>query len=309
LEVTIFYCWQSDTRAAANRTFIQEALEAAAEELRADDSITIEPVIDRDTLAVPGAPDIASTILQKIDASAAIVADVTIVNSGSKHRPTPNPNVLVELGYALKALTPRRAILVQNTAFGGPEDLPFDLRQKRVLTYSSPEDAPTRAHERQRLQAALREALRSLLADLRVQRPTAYPVELSIDYEKVNIRSERHDYRLQVALVNQGTRPITEWHVDVVVPTRLLERSETYFLRVSNRSDEDSTLFRASQETHPGAIYPEDRKLVMTVDYHVDHAIYWKERGLFDKEVTAKAYVHGELAATAERVVRELQIF
>ena len=68
MKVTVFYSWQSDTRAAANRTLIQEALEAAAEQLRADDSIAIEPVVDRDTLAVPGAPDIATTILEKIDA-------------------------------------------------------------------------------------------------------------------------------------------------------------------------------------------------------------------------------------------------
>ena len=76
MTVTIFYSWQSDTRAAANRTLIQDALEAAAKELRADDTIAVEPVIDRDTQAVPGAPDIGTTIFEKIDASAAFVADV-----------------------------------------------------------------------------------------------------------------------------------------------------------------------------------------------------------------------------------------
>lgn len=152
MKVTVFYSWQSDTRAAANRTLIQKALEDAAEQLRSDDSIAIEPVVDRDTLAVPGAPDIASTILEKIEASAVIVADVTIVNSGDQYRPTPNPNVLIELGYALKALGDRRTILVQNLAFGTLQDLPFDLRQKRVLTYNSPEDMPSRAEERRRLQ-------------------------------------------------------------------------------------------------------------------------------------------------------------
>jgi hypothetical protein len=140
MKATIFYSWQSDTKAAANRTLIQDALEAVAKELRADDSLTVEPVVDRDTQAVPGAPDIGGTILEKIDASAAVVADVTIVGRGNG-RPTPNPNVLIELGYALKSLGQRRVIVVQNIAFGGPEDLPFDLRQKRVLTYDSREDA------------------------------------------------------------------------------------------------------------------------------------------------------------------------
>jgi len=147
---TIFYSWQSDTKAAANRTLIQNALEGAVKELRADGSISVEPVIERDTKDVPGAPDIGTTIFEKIDASAAMIADVTIVGRGDGG-PTPNPNVLVELGYAFKALGWKRIVLVQNVAFGGPEDLPFDLRQKRVLTYNSPEDAPTRAPERRHL--------------------------------------------------------------------------------------------------------------------------------------------------------------
>jgi hypothetical protein len=43
-----------------------------------------------------------------------VVADVTIVGRGNG-RPTPNPNVLIELGYALKSLGARRLILVQRS--------------------------------------------------------------------------------------------------------------------------------------------------------------------------------------------------
>ena len=167
MNVTIFYSWQSDTRAAANRTLIQNALEAAAAELREDDSIAIQPVVDRDTLAIPGAPDIAATILEKIDASAAIVSDVTIVNPSDSDRPSPNPNVLIELGYALKSLGERRVILVQNVFFGGPELLPFDLRQKRVLTYNSPPDADSRTEERHRLRVGFRDAIALILAEVK----------------------------------------------------------------------------------------------------------------------------------------------
>ena len=167
MKVTIFFSWQSDTKAAANRTLIQAALEAAARDLRQDDSIAVEPVVDRDTLAVPGSPDIGATILQKIESSAAIVADVTIINSEDIQRPTPNPNVLIELGYALKSLGESRIVLVQNTAYGGPELLPFDLRQKRALTYNSPADAESRVDERRKLHAGLREALALILVGSR----------------------------------------------------------------------------------------------------------------------------------------------
>lgn len=98
-------------------------------------------------------------------------------------------------------------------------------------------------------------------------------------------------------------------HGDVTVPTRLLEPSTTFAAKVSERSNADETLFRGTQKTHGGPIYPGDTKLVMSVDYHVDGAIFNDLRGLFDKCVTATAYVHGEVAATAERVVRDIQIF
>jgi len=52
-------------------------------------------------------------------------------------RGCPNPNVLIELGYAAKALGWDRLILVLNTAYGPPDELPFDLKHRRFpLTYS-----------------------------------------------------------------------------------------------------------------------------------------------------------------------------
>src|SRR6266446_2290788 len=60
----VFYSWQSDLPNATNRGFIEKALEEAAKSIRAEGSISVDPVIDRDTAGVPGSPDIASTILE-----------------------------------------------------------------------------------------------------------------------------------------------------------------------------------------------------------------------------------------------------
>ena len=133
---TIFYSWQSDLPNATNRGFIQKALERAAKEIQSDQSISVEPVIDRDTAGVPGSPDIATTILEKIDKCDVFACDVSIINHGSAPRPTPNPNVLIELGYALKRLGWNRILTILNTEYGKIEALPFDLRMKRVLTYN-----------------------------------------------------------------------------------------------------------------------------------------------------------------------------
>jgi hypothetical protein len=163
MQCKVFYSWQSDLPNKTNRGFIQTALENAVKRISNDDSIEIEPVIDRDTVGVPGSPDISETIFAKIDEAAVFVADVSIVNQGSD-RLTPNPNVLVELGYALKCHGPAQLILVMNTAYGAPESLPFDLRTRRVLRYSMTEDAAERAPERRQLEAALEDALRVVLA-------------------------------------------------------------------------------------------------------------------------------------------------
>ena len=114
----VFYSWQSDLPNATNRGLIQSALEVAAAAIAGDDTVDVEPVIDRDTEGVAGSPDIASTIFGKIDASDIVVADVSIVSDSSAKRHAPNPNVLIEVGFALKSHNFERVILVFNGAFG-----------------------------------------------------------------------------------------------------------------------------------------------------------------------------------------------
>jgi hypothetical protein len=177
----IFYSWQSDLPNACNRGFIQAALEEAVTKIATDDTIAVEPVVDRDTLNVPGSPDIASTIFSKITGADIFVADVSIVARAQEMRPTPNPNVLIELGYALKALGHERIILVFNRSFGKAEDLPFDLRMRRVLVYEMPKDAKERASERAKLAKRLEEALRAALVAVPEIEPPAAPAVTAIE--------------------------------------------------------------------------------------------------------------------------------
>jgi hypothetical protein len=95
------------------------------------------PSIDRDTQGEPGSPAIADTILAKINNCDMFVGDVSIINGGENpKRPTPNPNVLLELGWAAQRLGWARITSVFNRVFGRIEDLPFDLKQRRVVDYS-----------------------------------------------------------------------------------------------------------------------------------------------------------------------------
>lgn len=126
---TVFYSWQSDTPSPVGRTFVAKALEDAAKIIRSTRQIAVQ--IDADTQGVPGTPAVSETILRKIDACDAVLADLTLVSSTAQGKTAPNPNVLIEYGYALKAKGQSHVLLVMNTAFGGPEGLPFDLRHLR----------------------------------------------------------------------------------------------------------------------------------------------------------------------------------
>ena len=120
----IFYSWQSDLPNRTNRRLIGDALEKAAKNLGADEALDVEPVIDRDTLGAAGAPDIKETILEKINQCDIFVADVSILNPRAR-KPAPNPNVLFELGYAVKQMRPPATLFPTHGIVKRPSSSPY----------------------------------------------------------------------------------------------------------------------------------------------------------------------------------------
>tara|TARA_R110000787_G_scaffold15402_4_gene47524 strand:- start:20493 stop:21761 length:1269 start_codon:yes stop_codon:yes gene_type:complete len=142
--VKIFWSWQNDYAPKRNRWFIQDALTDAVAALA--DEYELEPAgrpeLDHDTKDTAGMVEITNEIFDKIAVSAAFVADLTPIARTEDGKALPNPNVLIELGWALKMPGWRRLVGVMNVAEGfSPDDLPFDIRQRRALTYSLPEGA------------------------------------------------------------------------------------------------------------------------------------------------------------------------
>ena len=88
--------------------------------------------------------EITKTILDKVARSAVFVADLTPIGKTDDGKALPNPNVLIELGWALNELGHKPIIAVMNTSAGWtPDDLPFDIRHRRAMTYDLPETADT----------------------------------------------------------------------------------------------------------------------------------------------------------------------
>lgn len=184
----VFYSWQSDLPNSTNRNFIQQALEKAVTNIVNDDTVAVEPVVDRDTKGVAGAPDIASTIFAKITSADVFVADISIIAHPQDGRPTPNPNVLIELGYALKSLGHERIILVFNNSFGEIAELPFDLRTRRLMTYTISSEEKNRAPEKLKLEKQLEDAIRSALDNVSEPEndPVAIPAVMAIENNQSN---------------------------------------------------------------------------------------------------------------------------
>lgn len=160
----IFYSWQSDLPNNTNRGFINTAIEKAINEINADDSFDLIPFLDRDTMGVPGSPDISTSIFEKIDDSSVFICDVSIINGGVDNgRSTPNPNVLIELGYAISKLSWNKIILVMNEEYGKVESLPFDLRGRKVLTYSISRDSESKTDERKKVSKILKNGIKEIL--------------------------------------------------------------------------------------------------------------------------------------------------
>jgi hypothetical protein len=222
MKSVVFYSWQSDLPNATNRSFIQQALENVARAITADKTIEVEAAIDRDTQGVPGAPDIAKTILEKIGTSDVVVADVSIIGGTPDGRRTPNPNVLIELGYALCSLGPERVLLVLNTAYGRPELLPFDLKMRRVVTYNMPESVSDRAGERKSLEAKLNEAVRAGLTRGRLKAEQERKLEILFepkypyDDRRMAGSTQSEDYRLfRVGVRNIGINTVASPKVQI----------------------------------------------------------------------------------------------
>ena len=165
---TVFFSWQSDL--PETRSTILWALERAVRDLNRGDALEEALRVDQDTDKVAGWPDIAATILAKIEHCELFVADLTPVNGPDPEtRLTPNPNVMLELGYALATGVGRtRIVCIVNDAYLPERDLsrlPFDVRGSRPLSFSlqDPTERGVKRGREDRLRTAARENLTKAL--------------------------------------------------------------------------------------------------------------------------------------------------
>jgi hypothetical protein len=124
----------------------------------------------------------------------------------------PNPNVLLELGYAAAQLSWDNIICVYNLAYGAVEDLPFDLRTRRILTYKV--DLETeKAEARNELAKDLLRALKAILT--RTEQRTPH----------LEIRHKKSPSYFRFGIENTGPVPIEVLVVSIEYPKSIRLRN------------------------------------------------------------------------------------
>lgn len=130
----IFYSWQSDLPGNKTRNFIRECIDEAID--LAQESETVEAERDEATAGTTGSPNIVTTLFSKIDNCDLFIADLSLcfTEDRQNEKKSPNPNVLLELGYAVKTLKWERVICLCNTDYG--DKYPFDIAHNRITNFS-----------------------------------------------------------------------------------------------------------------------------------------------------------------------------
>lgn len=148
-EIVIFLVWQGDYPTSRNqiRSVLEELVEGLNKENLASRPVRIEVAAD----VGDGAVRIDQNLLDRILRADVVVADVTPVYRAFG-RLTPNPNVLLEVGYALASKKPHEVFLIEgkrdpSEILGDSKtatQLPFDIATVHRMSFGKPEDLRSR---------------------------------------------------------------------------------------------------------------------------------------------------------------------
>ena len=161
----IFYSWQSDLPGNKTRNFIRDCIDEAID--LAEESEAIEAERDEATKDTTGSPNIVTTLFSKIDDCDLFIADVSLCFTSDikADKKSPNPNVLLELGYAVNVLGWEHVICLCNTDFG--DAYPFDIAHNRITGYS------LEGKKEKEVRNYIRKIIFSNIRDLRNAKPRA----------------------------------------------------------------------------------------------------------------------------------------
>lgn len=264
----IFYSWQSDLPRNKTRNFIRDCIDEAID--LAEESEAIEAERDEATKDTTGAPNIVTTLFSKIDDCDLFIADVSLCFSSdtTKGKKSPNPNVLLELGYAVKTLSWDKVICLCNTDFGN--EYPFDIAHNRITGYS------LEGKNEKEIRNYVRKIIFSNIKDLRNAKPRVKAGEAmhiigTYDFSKRMVKEA-------IAPINLSQREGYRLHNEELLEeakTLFAEINEVKFPVVSATSSESDTL--VSSESVTASIKSTGLDAVSKMFQNKEKPVEWKD--------------------------------
>lgn len=246
-QITIFYSWQSDLPGSETRNIIQDSIKDAVHLLR--DTVDIEA--DRDTKGEFGSPDIAQTIFSKIDNCNIFVADVSAVcryeatdkDGNKKVKYMPNPNVMLELGYATHVVGWDNVICVLNADYGAPEDMPFDIASRRLTPFSL-KDGKSKGEIKRYIKGVIQDTVENILENGKRVKTGFSDLRLGC-YDDGSISNMLHPIEVSnsVSFVKHKTQILDESLklVEQIRSMKITEPSELLNTEAASNADEKQT--------------------------------------------------------------------
>ena len=200
---TIFYSWQNDLDHKTHRYFIEKCIQKALKSVKKEAHVVVD--YDRDTKGLNGSPDITTTIFEKIEKSVLFICDVSIINQEFNQKKSPNPNVLIELGFAIHKLGWDRIICLFDSNTGNVEDLPFDIRQKRVTVFN-----PNIENEIERITNILATNIQDLYVDGKLFNPLNDYMKGRIDRSVLSIAKQMANLVFGTMTMSEGLAKVND---------------------------------------------------------------------------------------------------
>ncbi|MBW4056167.1 MAG: nucleotide-binding protein [Proteobacteria bacterium] len=200
---TVFYSWQMDTNRDTNKNFLKEVLKLAISKVNEKEGFEIVK-LDMDTQNRLGFIDINKIVLEKIVSCDVFVADITSIGKLGE-KATPNPNVLLELGYALGRIGEERIIGFANEYYEKIENYPFDLKTRRPFLYNISEsdiqnDKKKVKAEAIRIASSIADIIREMI---RLEKPAVLLSEISVTRERDIIKLRNLMERIPVKFIHK----------------------------------------------------------------------------------------------------------
>ena len=252
MKILVFYSWQNDLEPKLHRYFIEKAINQAVKDLG---EIELYVDYDRDTKGVTGSPDIPFTIFDKIDRSSLFICDVSIIGQVTENKSTPNPNVLIELGYASKALGWNKIICLFDSNSGSIDDLPFDLRHRRITPYN-----PRNANEIKRLATIISRNIIRLHSEGKIYNPISDHMKGRIDRAYLNIAKKLACFMFGGVSLSEGLANVNNLLnlEEAVMEERLALCESPAFLMLDTFEDSDHLLQDSLKELTSSSKYPDE---------------------------------------------------